>query len=73
MTAEIFDVSNENDDFNFDKIMGDDENSPADIDDNLLSKINAKNQKKMETEIVKSIVREPKDPAETKKHQELIK
>ena len=72
MTAEIFDVSNENGDFNFDEIMGDGENSPADIDDNLLSKINAKNQKKMETEIVKSIVREPKDPAETKKHQELV-
>ena len=72
MTSEIFDVSTENDGFNFDNIMGDGDNSPADIDDTLLSKINAKNQKKMEAEVVKSIVHQPKDPVETKKHQELI-
>ena len=60
MTSEIFDVSTENDGFNFDNIMGDGDNSPADIDDTLLSKINAKNQKKMEAEVVKSIVHQPK-------------
>jgi len=71
MTVEVFDSCNEND-FNFDKILGDNDNSPADIDDNLLSKINTKNQKKMESEVVKSIVHTPKDPTETKKHQELL-
>ena len=71
MTVEVFDSSNEKD-FNFDKILGNDDSSPTDIDDNLLSKINTKNQKKMEAEVVKSIIHEPKDPAQTKKHQELI-
>lgn len=66
---ETFDVSN---DFEFDKIIGDSKTSSADIDDKLVARVDAKNQKKMENEVIKSIVKEPKNSEETKKHQELV-
>ena len=72
MAIEVFDVSNNENDFNFDNVLGDNEKNPSDMNDNLLAKMDAKAQKKMETEVVKSMVREPKDSAQTKKHQELV-
>ena len=67
---ETFDCSNE-DGFSFDETFPQ-ESSSTEVDANLLSKINAKNQKQMENDIVKSVTQEIKDPAEIKKHQELL-
>ena len=70
MPIETFDCSNE-DGFSFDETFPQ-ESSSTEIDANLRSKINAKNQKKMENDIVKSVTQEIKDPVEIKKHQELL-
>ena len=67
---ETFDVSK---DFEFDKIIGENKSSsPADIDENLMARVDAKQHKKMENEVVKSIVKEPKNNEETKRNQELV-
>ena len=65
MPIETFDCSNE-DGFSFDETFPQ-ESSSTEVDANLLSKINAKNQKKMENDIIKSVTQEIKRSSRDKK------